>query len=306
VSARDRLVAGLRLDGWRAEDQRRVISDLMTTSPNPTDGERRHETHPGGFARYEHDLGGPSAGTAYVGLGYTERAPDYWELITNESLATRSSFHTRTEKTTQLDTGVSLHRGPVTASVSAFANHVDDYILVEANVPKTMGLTTRSAVVTRNVDTRAWGGEAALGWRFAPRWIADASVAYVAGRNTTDDRPLAQQPPLEGRLSLTYATPRWTVGGLARCVAAQHRYAVNQGTIVGQDLGPTAGFAVYSLNAGWRLTAHAVVTAGVDNLFDRTYAEHLSRNGGAVTGYPVTTRVNEPGRTLWVKLATTF
>jgi iron complex outermembrane receptor protein len=33
-----------------------------------------------------------------------------------------------------------------------------------------------------------------------------------------------------------------------------------------------------------------------------TYAEFISRNGAMVPGYVTTTRVNEPGRTLWVKL----
>jgi iron complex outermembrane receptor protein len=46
------------------------------------------------------------------------------------------------------------------------------------------------------------------------------------------------------------------------------------------------------------------VTAGIDNLFDRTYAEHLSRSGAAVAGFEQTTRVNEPGRTIWLKLST--
>jgi len=47
-----------------------------------------------------------------------------------------------------------------------------------------------------------------------------------------------------------------------------------------------------------------LVSAGVDNLFDRTYAEHLSRGGSMISGFVQTTRVNEPGRTLWLKLST--
>jgi len=43
------------------------------------------------------------------------------------------------------------------------------------------------------------------------------------------------------------------------------------------------------------------VSAGVDNLFNKTYAEHISRAGTMVTGYTQTTRVNEPGRNAWVK-----
>ena len=75
-------------------------------------------------------------------------------------------------------------------------------------------------------------------------------------------------------------------------------------SFIGQDLGRTGGFAVYSFNAGWRVASRALLTAGVDNVFDQTYAEHLSRSGGGVTGYPITTRINEPGRTLWLTFST--
>jgi iron complex outermembrane receptor protein len=303
-AATNRVVAGLRLDTWSARDQRTTIAAMMGSSANPTANEKRSATNPGGFARYEHDLSASPA-TAYVGVGFTERAPDYWELITNESLTTTSAFHTNSEKTTQLDTGLNFHRGSLTASVSAFYNDVVDYILVQTNVAKSSGMggmATSMATVTRNIDASSWGGEAELGYAFAENWKLDASLAYVQGRNKTDHLPLAQQPPLEGRLGLSYATPVCTVGALTRMVATQNRYALNQGTIIGQDLGRTGGLTVFSLNAGWRVTRHALITTGVDNLFDKTYAEHLSRNGGGVTGYPITTRINEPGRTLWIKL----
>lgn len=179
---------------------------------------------------------------------------------------------------------------------------MDDYILYQSNVPK--GMST--ATITRNVDATSFGGEAGAGYAFNENWKADVSVAYVRGKNRTDDLPLGQQPPLEGRVGLTYSTPVWSVGGLARFVARQDRVAIDQGTLVGQDLGATSGFAVFSLNAGWRVNSHALLTAGIDNLFDKTYAEHISRAGSAVTGFPTTARVNEPGRTAWVKLAVSF
>lgn len=303
LSEHDRLIAGLRADRWHARDRRASISGGMMggSTPNPTAGETRTGTLPAGFIRYERDLKKMPA-TAYLGIGYTERAPDYWELITNQSATTLSSFLTDSEKTAQLDAGLNYAKGPFTAFVSAFVNRVDDYILVQSNVPKGMG----TATVTRNVDASSWGGEAGAGHVFAERWRLETSVAYVRGRNRTDDLPLAQQPPLEGRLGLTYATPVWSVGGLVRLVAKQDRVAVDQGTIIGRDLGSTDGFAVFSVNAGWRVNGHATLTAGVDNLFDKTYAEHISRGGSAIAGYPLTTRINEPGRTLWVKLRVTF
>lgn len=72
--------------------------------------------------------------------------------------------------------------------------------------------------------------------------------------------------------------------------------------MVGQDLGPSDGFTVFSLNGGYVFRDGIRLTAGIDNLFDQTYAEHISRGGAMVSGYLQTTRVNEPGRTAWMKL----
>ena len=116
---------------------------------------------------------------------------------------------------------------------------------------------------------------------------------------------LAQLPPLEGRLGLAYDNKLWTVGSLLRLVSEQDRVDVNKGNIVGQDIGRTAGFAVFSLNAGYRTKKGPLISGGIDNLFDKTYAEHISRTGsptGGIAGFDQTTRVNEPGRNLWVKL----
>jgi iron complex outermembrane receptor protein len=60
------------------------------------------------------------------------------------------------------------------------------------------------------------------------------------------------------------------------------------------------------VNAGWRPRESVLVSAGIDNLFDRTYAEHISRAGAMIPGFIQTTRINEPGRTLWLKAQLTF
>jgi iron complex outermembrane receptor protein len=201
----------------------------------------------------------------------------------------------------------------VQLTLSAFGSQIDDFILVQNNVAKPAaspamggmggmpGAPTRAATITRNVEAATWGGEVDFGWRFAEHWKLDASLAYVRGRNATDARPLAQLPPLETRVGLAYSQRAWSAGALLRLVAAQDRIAVNQGNIVGQDLGRTPGFGVAALHAGWRVSTWARLSAGVDNVLNRTYAEHISRAGSMVPGFVQTARVNEPGRFLWLK-----
>ena len=304
-----RVIAGARLDEWKVEDPRQTVAvSMMSTVANPTAGYERRSNLFSGFGRYEQDLGNSKAPvTVYAGLGRAQRFPDYWELIKDESAASVSALGTKPETTTQLDVGALYRRGPFEFSVSLFAADIADYILVQANYTKASGMMgTRSAVITRNLDATTRGGEAAAAWRFAEHWKADASLAYVRGENDTDHRPLAQLPPLEGRLSLAYATTEWSAGGLLRAVAEQNRFAVDQGNIVGQDIGRSAGFAVLSFNASRRFGKHFRGSAGVDNLLDKTYAEAISRAGSAVSGFAQTVRVNEPGRTLWLKVDATY
>jgi iron complex outermembrane receptor protein len=220
--------------------------------------------------------------TLYAGVGHAERFPDYWEAISKESLSSVSAFDTKAERTTQLDLGWMKQTGTVLTSVSLFYGKVKDFILIQSNVVKPAGMGTRLATVARNVDATTWGGEVAMGTKVAGFLKVDGSLAYTRGENDVDGRPLAQIPPLEARLGLGYEAEAWSTGLLVRGVARQDRFAVNQGNIVGQDIGATAGFAILSLNAGWKPAKGWLVTGGVDNL------------------------VNEPGRTVWLKASLTF
>jgi iron complex outermembrane receptor protein len=287
LSERDRLVAGLRVDAWEAQDRRRGYA---------TSGQTRYATLTSGFLRHERDYGEQS--TYFAGIGHNERFPDYWELLSQgkQSASTNSAFEARPEKLTQIDVGT-IYRPTqrVALSLSGFYGKVQDYILIDDT------RTLKLATLTRNVAATTWGGEAGLSYLFGRQWKGDAALAYVRGTNDTDRTPLAQQPPLELRLALDYDDGVNFVGGLLRLVDGQDRVASGTGNIVGRDSGPTPGFAVFSLNGGYRPRKGVLVSAGVDNLFDKNYAEHLSRSGWMVAGYTQTVRVSEPGRTLWVK-----
>ena len=306
LSGKDHLVLGLRADRWHAADPRATVAiTMMATVPNPTLNHERNETLSSGFLRYEREVFAGS--TVYAGVGHTERFPDYWEAISKESLTTASAFDTKPERTTQLDIGWMKQTGAIQASASFFYGKVTDFILIQSNVSKPSGMGTRLATVSRNVDATTWGGEVGIGTKLAGSVKVDASLAYTRGENDTDGKALAQIPPLEARLGLGYEAADWSMGLLVRGVQRQDRFAVNQGNIVGQDLGATGGFAVVSLNAGWKPAKGWMLTTGVDNLFSRTYAEHISRSTSMIPGYLAqAVRVNEPGRTLWIKASVTF
>lgn len=299
LGSRDRIVAGARGDRWHAEDQRQQLTIAgLGTVANPTASQSRDETLFAGFARWERDLAPDS--TAQIGLGHTQRFPDYWELIsaTKESETTLSAFGTQPETTTQIDAGIVVLVDNLRLWGSLFANRIDDFILIQSRYAK----GARTPTVVRNVDASSWGGELGATYGLGRNWKFDASAAYVRGSNDTDGTSMPQLPPLEGRLSAEWGGAAWSFGGLLRLVAAQDRFDLNKGNIAGQDLGSTPGFSVFSLNADYRIGKRVLIAAGIDNVFDRTYAEHVSRSGSqTITGYAQTVRVNEPGRNLWLR-----
>jgi len=296
------LVFGGRVDFWSAKDKRRQIAvSMMGNLDNPTAGMSRSDVLPSGFLRMERQLH-DNMGQVYAGVGYVSRFPDYWELFSKESETTLSAFETDPEKTLQLDLGWLVQRRNWSITVSAFATGYQDFILIQNAFPKAgmMG-KTRSSLISRNVEASTMGLETSAIMTFDNGGYLSASASYVRGENDTDDLPLAQIPPLEGRIELGLKKETYALGLLTRVVGSQNRVAVNQGNIVGQDIGPSDGFAVFSIHGSYRLNRSFVVSAGVDNLADKNYAEHLSRTGSAVAGFVQTTRVNEPGRVIWLR-----
>ena len=291
----NRWVSGLRLDRAQVTDRR---TDAQTY------GQQRRQWLGSGFLRYERDFEAGWAG--YAGLGRSARMPDYWELFSADDgpVGTINAFAgIRPEHTTQLDIGLQYHSGALDAWVSAYAGRVADDILFVYSSGGMMGSTTR----VRNVDARIAGAEAGIEWWALSAWTFGATLAYAWGENRSDGGALPQMPPLESRFSVDWRGQHWFAGALLRAVTRQERVAVGEGNVVGQDLGPSAGFATLALNAGYRFSAALRLIAGIDNLFNRNYSELLNLAGSADFGYPAdSVRIHEPGLSVWLKVNYTF
>ncbi|KXU38135.1 TonB-dependent receptor [Ventosimonas gracilis] len=300
-----RWISGLRLDRAQARDDRATLGGMrgMPAMPNPSAGQTRKETLKSAFIRHEADLSPRLSG--YLGLGHSERMPDYWELFSpnNGPAGAPNAFSgVQPEKTTQLDIGLNYKHEHLTAWLSAYAGVIDDYILT-TYTNGMMGMSTR----TTNVDARIAGSEAGVEWKPVDGWTLGTTLAWAWGENRSAHAALPQMPPLDARFSAAWQGGRWSAGALLRGVARQGRIAAGQGNIVGRDLDESSGFATLALNAGVRLSDSLQLTAGVDNLFNRYYSEHLNLAGSADFGYPADpVRIAEPGRTAWLKFTGRF
>ncbi len=285
-------VAGLRHDRTRATAHPGFWNSTLTT-PIHT----RYNLM-AGFSRYEFGLG---PWRNYAGLGYTERAPDFWERNRNRDI--------RPEKSLQLDIGTAYTSERLRINASAFANRIDDYILVETDSPLLNDLAANS--FARNIDALRYGFELGAEYVWDRRWKLGGDLAYTWGRNRSDGKPLGQIPPLEGRLRAGYDTEQASLMATLRFAARQSRVAVGQGNVNGVDIGETPGFAVFGIHGYWRFSPAVRLSFGVDNLFNRLYAEHLTKAMQTPEFYNAlginpnagsNVRINEPGRSLWARI----
>ena len=292
----NRLVTGVRVDQVNVKDERVTSTEVNV---------ERDKTLATGFIRFENIHPDHDDGKTYIGIGFVERMPDYWELFSPKSgNGNPNTFnHIDTEKTLQLDMGYQHQHGGFSSWASAYAGLVKDYVLTSYQQKGMMGALEAHS---RNVDTTIAGAEAGAGYQFTDAIQADVSAMYAWGKNTTDNKPLPQISPLEARVNLRYIQDNYTLGAYWRLVDGQNRVSLHQGNIVGYDLKESAGFGTLSLNGTYHIQDGVDLSVGIDNVLNKTYTEHLNKLGDAGTGLAATEQFNNIGRNYWARISMKF
>lgn len=256
-----------------------------------------------GFIRWERDSRERPL-TFYVGLGHAERPADYWESFQTWRAypnTAPSATRPRKEKNTQLDLGWIYTSEKTNANLSLYYAHIDDYILRLPPLGK-------NRIPYGNVDARLYGLEAEITHTLSPQWTLGASLAYTRGDDRTNDAALPQIAPLEANLTAKYRQGKGEANAVWRLVSRQNRYHKNYGSVTGIDYGPTGGFGIFSLSLAYRPDENLTFSLGVDNLFNKTYAEFVNYSEAAISTLGVTGggHITEPGRTLWLRTNYSF
>ncbi|HEY2783830.1 MAG TPA: TonB-dependent receptor [Fimbriiglobus sp.] len=249
--------------------------------------------------------------TASASVGHAERPPTLTELYASGPfIGTLQQGTSRLigdpnispEKLTQFDVGLKGDYGWFQAGVNGFYAFVHDYITYDANKTSTDGSLTQ--VVFTNTDLATLAGFEAYGQANLTGWLTGfGTVSYVQGIDQThtdvrrpanvqssrrndpatrdfsaDTEPLPQIPPLEGRIGFRLHPesdkPRWQLEFSARMVAGQNSVA----TSLGEQ--PTPGFTTFDVRGFWQASDRLLLTAGVENIGDRLYREHLDPIAG--------------------------
>ncbi len=155
---------------------------------------------------------------------------------------------------------------------AVFANRISNYIRLQplGQMDPVRGLPVMEYVGS---DALLLGGEFQVWQRIISDLRLNFNADYVFGleRSSGQNQPLPFMPPLRLTAGTEYDSGRWWSRAQVRHVLAQERTAPGEQT--------TGAYTLTNLAAGLRLGSSQVhsITLSVDNLFNVTWRDHLSR-----------------------------
>jgi iron complex outermembrane recepter protein len=242
----------------------------------------------------------------FIGVGQSVRVPDARELyfvndmnipVNNGILSLKGNTALNETVNRELDIGAEYSTGNLLIKGTMFYSDLKDYIYTYST-----GMTTTFA----NIDAKIVGFDLKADYAINNEWIIEMAMAYQKGtkKDTTQldnlstlpqtDNDLAEIPPLKGRIALVfdtssnYAMVEW-IGARFQSIDSDNGE---------KEIG---GYGILNLKYGYDFQNGFSLMAGINNLFDKTYAVSNSYIGrGLITGTTTQpTILNELGRNFY-------
>ncbi len=286
----------------------RTANMAFTSIYGNTANKDRTENNVSGLLRLEHSLGGGL--TLFGSASRSVRTADASERYISNFMGSPATCGAagcsswvgnpdiKPEKHHQIDFGARYKSAMVDLSGSVYFNRITDFIQLYKGVA--VDATYTNASIYRNIRADLMGAEGEAEIRLTSRLRANLAAAYTYGKNRTAGTPLAQVAPLSGKFELTYDAEKWMGGFRINAAAKQNR---TDAASSGIDAGPTKAYATLDLFGAYNLTDKFQVSAGVTNLLDKTYAHHINKSNLLD---PAVLRVNEPGRSFYLRATASF
>jgi iron complex outermembrane receptor protein len=206
------------------------------------------------------------------------------------------------------EAGIDVMAGPMTFRPSLFYRRIDGYVQgtpVPATMPMQIAIATMNGdatpLIATNVDAELYGADADLSWQIAPQLRLDGTISYVRGQRRDIADNLYRIAPLNGRLALSWDGGVWSVTGEMVGAASQSKVSLTNGEA------SSPGWVSANLWFGVDLGRHISLSGGVENLFDRRYADHLAgRNRVTLSDVALGEKLPAAGRSLFVRLGFDF
>lgn len=176
-------------------------------------------------------------------------------------------------------------------SSSLFLNFMTDLVSEEPGIYE-----GRNALIKVNIgEALLYGFDYSLNFNFLNQFSFYNTLSYVRGLNQKDDKNLPQIPPLNTFIGIKYLIFDWLQVDLSTYIFA------DQDKVADGEI-ETPGYAYYTVKLDFiNLNFNKLnfnFTAGIENIFDKEYRNHLSTNRGLIT--------SEPGRNFFLKINLSF
>ncbi len=190
----------------------------------------------------------------------------------------------------QADIELDVTYKDISVRTSFFGYHIKDYIA--GQIDSTLSPMTENSNGVKFYQSIPWariiGFEQSMDIRLSDKVRIANNIQYTYGYDNANEY-LPLMPPLMGNLSSRYSQGIYAVQGEMLWAAAQNK--------VNSDYGEsrTPSYAVFNLRGSVELSRFLSVDAGIENIFDTFYYEHLDWQ-----------KTPRPGRSIYAALRSNF
>jgi iron complex outermembrane recepter protein len=248
------------------------------------------------FTNYQAD-----ANTRYfAGVGSASRVPDARELYFYDAMGNEIGTPTLDKTTnTQVDVGLEKTYSSFNVKTKLFHSWLTDYIYFNAD--KTAGMAPAGNAF-ENIDATIYGFEVSGAYFASDEVYVDFGLAYQRGKKDEalagqTDTDLAEVPPMKANVALNYDYSNRNTASISVVAAdAWKNYDSDNGEQA------ISGYGIVNLKVRHDVTRSFEVTAGVDNVLNKTYAVTNTYKDLTLLfdGTGEVMLMNEPGRYLYV------
>ncbi len=230
--------------------------------------------------------------SVFAGLARKNRAPSYQErylwmpMESTGGLADGNTYigdvELDAELSHEINLGFDLSAGAFDVSPRIFYRNVDDFI---QGVVVTEGVafmlnggqnSDRELLQFSNVDAKFYGFDMNWAYRFDSAWSLRGVVNYVRGKRRDVSDDLYRIAPANTLYALDYDAEKWGVS------VENHLFAKQDSVSAENNEQRTDGYGTVSISGYVLLTDSVTLTAGLENLLDKKYQDHLTGYNRAV------------------------
>lgn len=221
-------------------------------------------------------------------INYFPVGQDPYELVGNPQLDP--------EINNQLDIAFSWQKKNTSLNVDVFAGYLQDFIssFIDPDVTPKLPMSPGVRRFTNIEDAFKTGFEINWSQKILANLEHQAGVAYTYAKDLERDEPLPEIAPLDFRYTLSgsFIKSKLTPQIIFRHVLEQSRISDEYGET------QTPAFSLLDVRVAYQFSKSGNLTAGLNNIFDENYYEHLSRS---VRGN--NTPIFAPGRNAFVSVS---